>query len=70
MPDELYGILSADERIPFPVIDVIARMVDGSDFDELQAGVGIVDRLRLLPGSGVTRSASSPTTGSSSPSRR
>jgi 3-methylcrotonyl-CoA carboxylase beta subunit len=31
--EDLYGILSADERIPFPVIEVIARLVDGSQFE-------------------------------------
>ena len=35
-PDELLGIVSADLRIPFDPRDVIARIVDGSDFDEFK----------------------------------
>jgi len=31
-PTELYGIISADDRIPFDASEVIARMVDGSRF--------------------------------------
>jgi 3-methylcrotonyl-CoA carboxylase beta subunit len=31
-PQELYGIISADDRIPFDATEVIARMVDGSRF--------------------------------------
>jgi 3-methylcrotonyl-CoA carboxylase beta subunit len=31
-PDELYGIVSADDRIPFDATEVIARLVDGSRF--------------------------------------
>jgi len=31
-PEELYGIISADDRIPFDATEVIARMVDGSEF--------------------------------------
>lgn len=31
-PSELYGIVSADHRIPFDATEIIARMVDGSKF--------------------------------------
>jgi len=31
-PAELYGIVSADDRIPFDATEIIARMVDGSKF--------------------------------------
>jgi 3-methylcrotonyl-CoA carboxylase beta subunit len=31
-PREIYGIISADDRIPFDVNEVIARLVDGSRF--------------------------------------
>ena len=33
-PEELLGIASADLRVPFDPHEVIARVVDGSDFDE------------------------------------
>ena len=35
-PDELLGIVPADLRIPFDPREVIARVVDGSDFDEFK----------------------------------
>ncbi|MDH4364278.1 MAG: methylcrotonoyl-CoA carboxylase, partial [Acidimicrobiia bacterium] len=31
-PSELYGIVSADDRIPFEATEIIARIVDGSRF--------------------------------------
>ena len=31
-PAEIYGIVSADDRIPFDATEIIARMVDGSKF--------------------------------------
>lgn len=31
-PSELYGIISADDRIPFDATEIIARIVDGSRF--------------------------------------
>jgi 3-methylcrotonyl-CoA carboxylase beta subunit len=31
-PEELYGIVSADDRIPFDATEIIARVVDGSRF--------------------------------------
>ena len=33
---ELYGVVPADRRIPYDVREVIARIVDGSDFDEFK----------------------------------
>ena len=35
-PDELYGIVPTDVRAPYDVREVIARIVDGSDFDEFK----------------------------------
>jgi acetyl-CoA carboxylase carboxyltransferase component len=35
-PDELLGIASADPKVPFDPRDVIARLVDDSDFDEFK----------------------------------
>jgi acetyl-CoA carboxylase carboxyltransferase component len=35
-PQEIYGIVNADVRKPYDVRDVIARMVDGSRFDEFK----------------------------------
>ncbi len=39
-PDELYGIVSVDVRRPYDVREVIARLVDGSRFDEFKARYG------------------------------
>jgi acetyl-CoA carboxylase carboxyltransferase component len=38
--DELLGIASADIRVPFDVKEVIARIVDGSKFEEFKANYG------------------------------
>jgi acetyl-CoA carboxylase carboxyltransferase component len=35
-PQELYGVVSADVRKPYDVREVIARLVDGSRFDEFK----------------------------------
>ena len=35
-PDELLGIASADIRIPFEAREVLARILDGSEFDEFK----------------------------------
>ena len=35
-PDELYGIVPADRRVPYEVRDVIARIVDGSELHEFR----------------------------------
>ena len=37
---ELYGVIPADTRKPFDVREVIARIVDDSDFDEFKARFG------------------------------
>ncbi|QNQ40791.1 carboxyl transferase domain-containing protein [Brucella intermedia] len=39
-PEELLGVVSADTRIPYDVREVVARLVDGSDFDEFKARYG------------------------------
>ena len=39
-PDELLGIGSVDVRKPFEVREVIARLVDGSRFEEFKTGYG------------------------------
>jgi 3-methylcrotonyl-CoA carboxylase beta subunit len=35
-PEELYGLIPADVRAPYEVREVIARVVDGSEFDEFK----------------------------------
>lgn len=39
-PEELHGVVPADLRTPYDVREVIARLVDGSEFDEFKAGYG------------------------------
>jgi 3-methylcrotonyl-CoA carboxylase beta subunit len=39
-PEELYGIIPADSRQPFDIREIIARLVDGSDFHEFKALYG------------------------------
>jgi geranyl-CoA carboxylase beta subunit len=39
-PDELAGVVPTDARLPYDVKEVIARIVDGSDFLEFKAGFG------------------------------
>ncbi len=39
-PDELYGVIPADTRRPFDIREVIARIVDGSEFHEFKARYG------------------------------
>jgi acyl-CoA carboxylase subunit beta len=39
-PDELLGVTSVDLRVPFDPLEVIARVVDGSRFDEYKASYG------------------------------
>ena len=36
-PEEIYGVINADIRKPYDVREVIARIVDGSEFDEFKA---------------------------------
>ena len=35
-PQEIYGVIPADKRKPYDVHEVIARIVDGSEFDEFK----------------------------------
>ena len=37
---ELYGVIPTDVRKPYDVREIIARIVDGSDFDEFKARYG------------------------------
>jgi 3-methylcrotonyl-CoA carboxylase beta subunit len=39
-PEEIYGIIPRDPRQPYDVREVIARIVDGSEFDEFKALYG------------------------------
>lgn len=39
-PEELSGIIPADSRKPFDIREIIARIVDGSEFDEFKALFG------------------------------
>ena len=39
-PEELYGVIPLDTRKPYDVREVIARVVDGSRFDEFKARFG------------------------------
>jgi propionyl-CoA carboxylase len=39
-PAELYGLIPSDLRKPFDVREAIARLVDGSEFDEFKASYG------------------------------
>ena len=38
--EEIYGVISADIKKPYDVREVIARVVDGSEFDEFKARYG------------------------------
>jgi geranyl-CoA carboxylase beta subunit len=40
-PDELLGVVSADYRQPYDAREVIARIVDGSDFLDFKPGYGV-----------------------------
>jgi 3-methylcrotonyl-CoA carboxylase beta subunit len=39
-PQELYGVVPVESRFPYDVREVIARIVDGSEFDEFKARYG------------------------------
>ena len=39
-PNELYGVIPTDVRAPYDVREVIARIVDGSEFDEFKSLYG------------------------------
>ena len=45
--DELYGIVSSDPRMLYDVRDIIARIVDGSEFEEFKAALRPDAGLRL-----------------------
>ena len=40
LANELYGVIPTDTRKPFDVREIIARIVDGSEFDEFKARFG------------------------------
>ena len=40
-PDELFDVVPADLRTPYDIREVIARLVDGSRFDEFKARFGV-----------------------------
>ena len=39
-PDELHGVVPADLRKPYDAREIVARLVDGSQFDEFKANYG------------------------------
>ncbi len=39
-PQDIYGVIPADKKQPYDVREVIARIVDGSDFDEFKSLYG------------------------------
>jgi acetyl-CoA carboxylase carboxyltransferase component len=39
-PEDLLGIPSADQRVPYDPREVLARVLDGSEFDEFKPGYG------------------------------
>lgn len=39
-PEEILGIVSADLKVPFPVREILARVVDDSEFDEFKPNYG------------------------------
>ncbi len=39
-PDEMLGVIPADPKVPYDIREVIARTVDGSEFDEFKARYG------------------------------
>jgi acetyl-CoA carboxylase carboxyltransferase component len=53
--DELLGVASADLKVPFPVREVLARLVDGSELDEFKPlyGTNLVTGWAHLHGYGV-----------------
>ena len=54
-PAELYGIVPADIRAPYEVRDVIARIVDASEFHEFKATLRRQSRHRFCPYLGLSR---------------
>ncbi len=39
-PEEMLGVIPADPKVPYDIREVIARIVDGSEFDEFKARFG------------------------------
>jgi len=39
-PEEIYGVVPTDTRIPYDVREIIARIIDGSEFDEFKQNYG------------------------------
>src|SRR5690606_34541373 len=35
-PAEIYGVIPKDTRVPYDVREIVARIVDGSEFDEFK----------------------------------
>ncbi len=68
-PADLYSVVSADLRKGYDVHEVIARLVDGSEFHEFKAGYGET-LVTALPIWMAIQSASSQTTACCSPNRR
>ena len=69
-PDEILGIVSADVKVPFDPREILARTVDGSEFDEYKPLYGTSPGDRLGPASTGTRSGCWPTTGACCSARR
>jgi hypothetical protein len=69
-PAELHGVVPVDEREPYDVREVIARLVDGSRFHEFKARATATTLVTGFAHIWGHPSASWPTTGSCSPSRR
>jgi 3-methylcrotonyl-CoA carboxylase beta subunit len=67
--DELYGIIPADPRQTYDVREIIARLVDGSRLTSSRRATARPSSA-ASPTSWASRSASSPTTGCCSASRR
>ena len=65
--EELMGVVPADEREPYDVREVVARLVDGSDFLEFKPGFGADTVCGHARVDGPRSSASSATTARSSP---
>ena len=69
-PAELYDVVPADLRTPYDVREVIRRIVDGVAVRTSSRRSTARRWCAASPGSGATRSGSSPTTASCSASRR
>ena len=61
-PEELYGIVPRDLRKPFDIKEIIARIVDGSEFPGIQRTLRPDTGLRFRPDHGLSRWAFWPTT--------